>query len=599
MRSYQAIVLVIAVLVGVLAAPLRAGAAEPYDCNLLLRLFYTALNSVIDKEPNTTLIELAKELPVPRSAEYLHREVYKLLLDVALIEKTLKEYQENNTLIPRQLYLSLLTRLYTAINSLESSIDSYTDVLLRCVHGKTYATIMSIEIGLLKKKIPSLLYSLEGEILSLAYPGSADAKITLEPRVIPATNPRILICISSPSIVPGEYRVETITVLGRSPGNVKLSYHSVAARNHTICVNETLSLGGARPPRITFLQDRIDIPVWFIVKASSNQSIIGPVLVKSWVEYLSPIKSIKVPSIARYGENISITIEPRIPVNVSIAIGDKRVEETLLETNKTVLNISTKGLEIGYHTLTIRVLPLVNKTLYPVIEYSTAIAIEAKPPKVRIIVDNPAISFANIIKLTIINLGEEPVRVKTRLGFTNIDDIVFDNMSFNLYALPNPLPWVYRLNITIASANSTASISYEEQVLLINPLGIVLVAAIAALLAMARDSLDLARLVALTAPAIRRGAARSAEVVEAYYEKLRIKIRKSVLAAAYYSMLRRLGIPLPEPPETLREHWRRAVRGLDTDSKLYNTMLQAEKDLYSRNKLGVEESSMEGLEEQY
>jgi len=574
-------IIVLALLFPMVAGHTAATAAKspsPYDCGFLLSMFYNALSSIIHEEPDTTLIKLMHNATVPQSLRKTHTELYDLLYDIAMVEEKVQKYSHEDKPLPPQEYPALLAKLYQAINSLSDLVENYVDALTGCTRDRTLATIMGIQTSLLYPKLMPLLYRLEQEVLSLAYRGTGSASIEAVEQVVNASNPVIKLCTNSTRA----RLLEALVFLGHNPAaasseTIPLSWGESGLR----CGLLSLDLSGVRPPQLFIFSRGEKVPVWIIAKPlSGNGDVVAPPrLLKVYLFYQSPIEKISIPSNVSYGDNITIRITVRVPVNVTVRIEGITVTKTVVGEGSII--IPTKSLEIGYHTLHLVITPLAYTRLYAPIRYSEAIAITAKIPKVDIVFDNPSISPWNTIKMKIINRAGRAVRVKIDFGFSHIDDIVLGNSTYTLYAPLNPLPWIYRVNVTVMGIDKSFTAYYQGRVLLINPLGIILVTLIAVALALYHDKIDLLHLVGSRPPRLppRRETSRTSE---GYFEALRIRIRRSKAAQLYYALLKRLGIPLPSPPQTLREHWREKVKPIDSSGEATKAMLRAEKDLYGK-----------------
>ncbi len=558
------------------AVEAQAGGGRSVDCNYLYYMISEALRGVAEGAPNTQLISLMANVSLPGSLGEQHERVYSLLYELAVLEEAVGEGR-----LPGD-YLEALTLIYRGFTDLPGLVAAYTRSLSQCSTDKTLSTILGVEVGKEMRRLRVTLYGLEEEVFKSAYPrAEANTSVELRTRIIRPSNPVLSLCLKG--LGDGEYTVEVLATPGHAPIYTTLFRASVEAVNGTLCASWTgvqELLESTPPPVLYYPQTRALVPLWLVVKITgANGSLVyGPSVARTDIEYLSPIKRLWVPGTLRHGEDMVVEVEPRVPVNVTVYIDRRLVAVEALESKGAVV-VPSSSIEIGYHSVIVEAQAVKGAGLYPKAFYSKAVAVLAPSPGAEIVFSNPAVTLDNTVPVKIMLRTTQPVLVEARTPMATVRETVESNETLRLPVPPMPLPWSYTVEITVYYPNSTVkAASYEYSVLVINPLGIVVVAFPILALLLRYDQLDLLRLIASTRP--RHRAAPRPPGFTAYYEALRMRFKPSRKARDYYGALRRLGAPLPLPPETLREHWARIRAWASRAPGLEKLMREAEEDLY-------------------
>ncbi|MEZ0393814.1 MAG: hypothetical protein ABWK00_02030 [Desulfurococcaceae archaeon] len=139
---------------------------------------------------------------------------------------------------------------------------------------------------------------------------------------------------------------------------------------------------------------------------------------------------------------------------------------------------------------------------------------------------------------------------------------------------------VVRISL-VASAQGYREASYSVSVTYVNPLNLILASAAALLASSALAGGEFERTMRLGAAALRRLALRATRPTKAGQAQATTLSLDRPVASIYYSLLRRLGLRLPSPPETLREHLSSLGIGGRRKSLLGELMEMVEEELYS------------------
>ncbi len=566
---------------------------QAYDCNMLYELLLNSIKMVKEGRADPETLLAIANATVPENLAPLHREVYRLLAGLAHVEKLLANHS-----ITRTEYLQALAELYEVKARFFDTVGRYTGALYCCSHDRTLATILGMRVRSEAKQVDEqLVYDLERRLILLAYAGEqGNVRLQVEPTLVTIDANTLTICATGLP-ADGDYRVTVVVTPGHAPLNVTVARALMSeVKPGRYCANLALeplspsTLGIHYPSRVKL------VPYWLTVRIESvNGTVYGSQTARIMVEYRSPVTLLTVPDEVAYGSPLTLQVKTLVPVNVTVEI-DGAMTISKVVNGFDALEVDTGNLTAGLHTVRVYARPIEGSGWYAPVYYSKGFAVTAPIPRVTVIVPNPVVDPANTVTVIVRNLEGTPLLVTISLGSSRHTVTVYNETRLQLHAPPNPLPWVYRVTVNVSLPGSRLSMLVaSREIIVVNPLGLLAAAIIPLIVSLVRSDVDLLALVAAT---LGRGGGGEQtlvpQIVEEYFEALRLRVRRSRLAQAYYQLLDRLGIPRPKPPQTLREHWREAIAGLDEADMLWEKMVEAERDLYSLRK--AEGGGLEGSE---
>lgn len=544
------------------------------DCGYFLNMYQRILEDLVQVKPyNETMLHL-----LPRNSNFslpatliddFNRSI-EILDSLSRALATLKydvEYVKGEDIV---------LAINRAYDYFERGFTALRSKLVSCTHDPALGATYSVKIGLLTSQLVN-------EVI---------------PRVLNETfrrqlSEQILVKYYKDSFRPGEeISVDVITekrpdvILATWPSLRVISRIEPAATGSSFHVSFTAPfLQEARQYGLLKVGGLYVLNLLLVVEVDGARQSIIPLR----VTYEKPGIEVYVPNAVRAGEELVIIVSSDGEYNATIVVGDSEPINVTLHPGQNIVTINSSI--VGYERRLLAVNVYVNETETTVAwSYSAGILVEV-PAAAQIMLPDLMLINHLSMRIPVAVSGGSPWlnRLTLEIGGRKRDiyiDSCRENCVIEVYP---PLLPVQTTEIRIlATINGSDITLAEKQVVIINmvTLGVIPVLIILAVPAISR----LEKGFRVSLPGIRDS------TIEGLLNQ-REKARKdeqplitSRIVALYFRLLRKLLLVLPEPWETLREHYRRTCQFSSLRSILWKFVNLAERDLYSRDKPMYEEA---------
>lgn len=548
------------------------------DCGVLLALLNIELDYAINRdiEAGLYLANAILNTSIPTDAMGLHKQVYRALLNyfTTLKQLSLGENLDNS---------SIATALRTLIKSREvltSTLNTYVSRLSSCAVDREAANILGGDVLSKRDILINDVYPqiMAGMLNVLLEPGAVDILLTKE-----VFEPGELIQIRIARYV------ENIDVK-RVDIAVWPSLIRLAQLNNIICL-DSICLVVYRAPYLSEVRELVsgNILRLAIVATLSfgnrSYSYIGFMA----VEYRYPNISMYFSKDIEYGRDVVLHIVADGMYNASITLNGVKLADAVLTPGLNIYTIPFNRTVFNVGRNTLRVSIGETPTTLPYVTEDYFNTWMATP---RIVVQVPSLigDWGGSLPITVIHGEKDTVNISITVDGRSILNTTLGSGLHHLKIGVGFKP-ITRLDIkvyTVADMGVKIPI-YSGEIAVLNYTSISLLMLISLILVYAaRKEPTIVQSLVGRRMAIHRHVPR---VVSSTTPVLQIVYSvKSRVAALYYELLRRLGLPLPELHETLREHYSRLKLGAGVAKYIWRLMTLAERDLYSKAKPRIEEA---------
>ncbi len=528
-----------------------------------------------------SLIDNARSSELPRHIAVRHRDLYNTLGNLTIGLSRLTSIVEAPDYYPPEEVKGSISMVYDVSKDLKDKLISYNRLLKDYTSSEyLYLTLrreLALRMDALIDESITPLITIARELTEIE---GLDFNITIYPRrvagggeftIIIDTRPEWGLCNATINVFYG-YRYSRVYTLNFTD----LGVLRIRAPNVTEALMHRLIGGGYAS---TF---SVRINVFVLIRAVVDGSLRRGVKMGYLVAaYGRPPIMFDVPNVVRYGEPLVVNVSSYGRFNVTVVLDGRPIGSYMVEPGSSRITLQG-NVSPGYHTLAFIVK---SGERYISTSYSAAVAVVGRSVRLSVVVENPVVSLVNQMGLSVKVLdGPSTGRLRVSSDFGGVFESEFNgSFSGRVPVSYFPLPWVYHVNVSfIPDDPSYEPLSLSYEVIVINPAGLVLLLLLPLLLLSWYGPIDV--LPELRRPRLRprglRGARRRVRVSR-YVEFLRITLRPSILARIYYSAVKMLGLRLPLPSETLREHFSRVSQGGRLRNLLFRLMVLAERDLYS------------------
>ncbi|MEM0261527.1 MAG: hypothetical protein QXN17_02605 [Nitrososphaerota archaeon] len=550
------------------------------DCGVLLALLNIELDYAInhDIEAGLYLTNAILNISIPTDTVDIHRQVYRALLNyfITLKQLSLGENLDNS---------SIATALRTLIKSREvltSTLNIYVSRLSSCMVDREAANILGGEVLSKRDILVSDVYPriMTGMLNVLLEPGAIDIVLTKE-----VFEPGELIQIRIARYA------ENIDVK-RVDIAVWPSLIRLAQLNNITCLDR-VCLAVYRAPYLSEVKGLVSgnmLRLAIVVMLSFDNrsySYIGFMA----VEYKYPNISMYFSRDIEYGRDVVLHIVVDGIYNASITLNGVKLGNVVLTPglniyaipfNRTVFNVGRNTLKVSIDE---------TPTTLPYVAEGYFNAWVAMP---RIVVQIPSLigGWGGSLPITVVQGEKDMVNISITVDGRSILNTSLGSGLHHLKIGVSFKP-ITRLDIkvyTIVGMGVKIPV-YSGEIAVLNYTSISLLMLISLILVYAaRREPTIVQSLAGRRMAIHRHVPRAVSsttpILQIVYSV------KSRVAALYYELLKRLGLPPPEFHETLREHYSRLRFRLDVGIAKYMWRLVAlaERDLYSKDKPRIEEA---------
>jgi hypothetical protein len=569
LRYLLPVVLAVITLTSLLAKPVEG--AEPVDCSNLLAILEKVLESVVSGAPNRELVRAVASATVPGDLGVRHREAYgKLLKYLNYLERA-----SGGNLSSREAR-ELAAELSILGGELGSSVGGYADSLARCSHDPALASTISIRVKqlldeLVEVQTPSLIQLLVQQasrgLLEVGldrgrYRAGETAELVVRP-----LREGLEVVQAYIALWPTLTKVVDVTLIRRGSeyvGLFEVPNLSTLSRYYSPSVPTAAALAA----------------VVELLNASEGSTYRGYALFS--VEFGRPGVVVEAPATLYLGDVLEVVVRSDGYYRARVGLeGVHAVNATLLPGANTFrFNTSVLNLTYGTHLIVVEAEPTAvtvgAAVTKPVVVLPRVPRVEVRVPTFIVTADGCA-----TVEVVSREAPQTGLRALIYVGGA-VRGSYYLNGSLRVGVLLSYLP-VASVEVSVRVLAEVPG--YEPYmsrwvVVCVNPVtsiavGIASVVATTLLYGREREftvlvlSLGRRRLTS-TARALRSA------VLEFTY---RVSSR---VAELYYGTLRRLRLPMPEPCETLREHFSKLTLGRGLGELLRRLMLLAERDLYSK-----------------
>lgn len=581
MRVAKLLLLVMISLVIFSSYSVYAVEPELIDCSNLLILFSKTLRFIEEGEPDTPqIIRSISSASIPGDLGNLHKNSYDMLLtyynlSMAIFNDTLTKEEAREV-------LEELSKLYSRLPEV---LNQYVSRLSACSHDVGLSNSLRASISLSISKISSELIShLAQAVFSKYLVLGGLVEVRLDKDVY--TSGELVefeVVLRSPSLVLSSASLLTW------PDLRFIRYANISSLSNTEYVGsfknpDAESIKTLTKPESTFAL------VITVRNITSNESYTSYKLLR--VTYRVPAVDIECPARVFRGDLIELKIYSDAYYNATIKLDDSLLSNISLTPGLTRYYINTSGLNltVGVNLVEVSVSPTQNSIG---LRITKPLLVLPKTPKTKVVV--PETFFTSDGFLTIILVNEDPEETQLRV------EVYVDNSLRGEYVLNNTLAAKVFVGVLPASFTELKVVVessqlgkepyfYERLVFVVNPLNTLLIGLASIFLIVFISGKERGFIIFI------RGRVEGSRV------SLRRVVREmstyltlpyvisSRIADLYYATLKKLGIPLPEVTETLREHFNRIglsgfLRGI-----IWKFLVITEKDLYSRKKQDYQEA---------
>jgi hypothetical protein len=544
---------------------------EPVDCSNLLTILERVLESVVSGTPNPELVRAVASAPVPGDLGVRHRDAYgKLLRYLNYLERV-----GGGSLSPREAR-ELAAELSILASELGSSVGGYGGSLARCSHDPALASTLSTRVRqlldeLVGVQVPSLVQLLlqqasRGLLEVWLDRGSYRAGDTAELVVRPLRE-GLEVVRAYVALWPTLTRVAEVTLVRRGSeyvGVFEVPNLTTLSRYYSPPVPATVALAA----------------VVELLDTSDGSTYRGYALFS--IEFGRPRVTVEAPATLYLGDVLEVVVRSDGYYRARVSLGGSYVVNATLVPGTNTFRFDTSLLNITYgtHIIRVEVEPTATSigtvVTRPVVLLPRVPRVDVRLPTFLVTVDGYA--TVEVVSREVPRAG---LRVVVYVG-SAVRGPYYLNGSLRVRVLLGYLP-VATAEVSVrvvADAPGYEPYVARWVVVYVNPatsiaVGVASVFATTLLYGRERE------FTVLVLSLGRRRVASAARVLRSALLEFTYRVSSRV-AELYYSTLRRLRLPMPEPYETLREHFARLPLGRGVAELLRRLMLLAERDLYSR-----------------
>ena len=544
------------------------------DCGYFLNMYQRILEDLVGVKPyNESLF-----YNLPRQSNFslpatLINDFNKSIEILDSLSKALATLKYDIEYVKGEDIVLAINRAY---DYLETDFPALRSKLVSCTHDPALGATYSVKISLLTSQLVN-------EVI---------------PRVLNETFSRELIeqipvVYDKDSFLPGEeISVEIITdkrpsvILATWPSLRVIRRIEPSAANHSYHVSfRAPFLQEARQHGLTRIRGLYVLNLLLVIEVEGVRQSVIPLR----VIYDKPGVEVFVPNTVRAGDELVISILSDKEYNATILVGNSEPINVTIGPGRNTVTINSSIL--GYEARLLAVNIYVNETETTVAwSYSAGILVEA-PATVQIMLPDLMIVNYLYIRIPIVIRGEQPWidHLKLEIGGRRMNIYpgnCEENCVIETFA---PLFPVQIADIRISTSINGSDIALAtKQVVIVNMVTLVTIPVLIILAVPLISGLEKGFRVSL--PGIRDSTLESFLIQREKASMHEQPLITSRIVALYFRLLRKLALALPEPWETLREHYRRTCQLSSLRNVLWRFVNLAERDLYSKDKPRYEDA---------
>lgn len=561
--------------------PVYATEPEPIDCSNLLILLAKTLHAVEGGEPNALqIIRSIGSASIPGDLGNLHKNSYEVLLryynlSVMIVNEALAKKEA-------QKVIEELSKLYSRLPEV---ISRYVSRLSACSHDVGLSDALRTIIYLSIKKISGELIPHLSQVVFSRYLVLGDLVDVELSRDVYASGELIEfeVMLGSQSLVVNSASLLTWPDL-RLVGYANISSLGSGRYAGSLKTPSAESVRTLTRPEITF------VLVITVHNTTSNESYKSYKLFR--VTYRVPAVSVEFPSRIFRGDFIGLKIYSDGHYNATIKLNDLLLNNVSLTPGSTsyYINTSELNLTVGINLVEVSVSPTQNSVG---LRITRRFLVLPKTPKAEVVVPRTFFTSDGFLTIRLVNEdpGETQLRVKVYVGNSLRGEYLLNSTLVArvfIGALPASL---VPLKVVVESSQlGKEPYLYEHTVFVVNPLNTLLMSLVLIFLIVLVHSRERSFIILIQGRVEESRASlwRAVKGVSVYL--MSPYVISSRVVDLYYATLKKLGIPLPEVTETLREHFSRVSLSSFLRGIIWKFLVLAEKDLYSRKRQDYQEA---------